>query len=47
MEEGSFDYVRAPVSDNAPISERVIKQILYPVLAHRKDDRGVYRRGRA
>lgn len=40
----AFDYVRDLVRDNVPISERVIKQIHYLVLADKKDDRGVYRR---
>ena len=40
----AFDYVRELVSNNAPISERVIKEIHYLVLADKKDDRGVYRR---
>lgn len=40
----AFDYVRELVRDNVPLSERVIKQIHYLVLADKKDDRGVYRR---
>lgn len=40
----AFDYVSELVKDNIPISERVIKQIHYLVLADKKDDRGVYRR---
>lgn len=40
----AFDYVRELVQENAPLSERVIKQIHYLVLADKKDDRGVYRR---
>lgn len=40
----AFEYVRELVSGNVPISERVIKQIHYLVLADKKDDRGVYRR---
>ena len=40
----AFDYVCELVRDNVPISERVIKQIHYLVLADKKDDRGVYRR---
>lgn len=40
----AFEYVRELVSDQVPISERVIKQIHYLVLADKKDDRGVYRR---
>ncbi len=40
----AFDFVRELVQGNAPISERVIQQIHYLVLADKKDDRGVYRR---
>lgn len=40
----AFDYVRNLVQENAPISERIIKQIHFLVLADKKDDRGVYRR---
>lgn len=40
----AFDYVRDMVKDNVPISESVIKQIHYLVLADKKDDRGVYRK---
>ena len=40
----AFDYVRQLVSENAPISEKIIKDIHYLVLADKKDDRGVYRR---
>ncbi len=40
----AFDYVRELVAKNVPISERVIKDIHYLVLADKKDDRGVYRR---
>ncbi len=40
----AFDYVRELVAKNIPISERVIKDIHYLVLADKKDDRGVYRR---
>ena len=40
----AFDYVRELVAKNIPISERVIKEIHYLVLADKKDDRGVYRR---
>lgn len=39
----AFDFVRQLVTDNIPLSERVIKQIHYLVLADKKDDRGVYR----
>lgn len=40
----AFDFVRELVRDNAPMSERIIQQIHYLVLADKKDDRGVYRR---
>ena len=40
----AFDLVRDLVKEQAPLSERVIKQIHYLVLADKKDDRGVYRR---
>ncbi len=40
----AFDYVSSLVKENKPISESVIKQIHYLVLADKKDDRGVYRR---
>lgn len=40
----AFDFVRELVRDNVPISERIIQQIHYLVLADKKDDRGVYRR---
>lgn len=40
----AFDYVRELVQKKAPMSERVIQQIHYLVLADKKDDRGVYRR---
>lgn len=40
----AFDYVRELVQEKAPLSERVIQQIHYLVLADKKDDRGVYRR---
>lgn len=40
----AFDYVRELVQENAPLTERVIQQIHYLVLADKKDDRGVYRR---
>ncbi len=39
----AFDYVRQLVADKVPLSEQVIKQIHYLVLADKKDDRGVYR----
>ncbi len=40
----AFDYVSELVKEKAPISESVIKQIHFLVLADKKDDRGVYRR---
>lgn len=40
----AFDYVRELVRDNVPISEWVIKQIHFLVLADKREDRGVYRR---
>ena len=40
----AFDFVRKLVKDNVPISENIIKQIHYLVLADKKEDRGVYRR---
>ena len=40
----AFDYVRELVKGNVPLTESVIKQIHYLVLADKKDDRGVYRR---
>lgn len=40
----AFDYVKELVKENAPLTERIIKQIHYLVLADKKDDRGVYRR---
>lgn len=40
----AFDFVRELVRDNVPLSERIIQQIHYLVLADKKDDCGVYRR---
>ena len=40
----AFDYVRELVKEKAPLTESIIKQIHYLVLADKKDDRGVYRR---
>jgi len=40
----AFDYVRDLVKEKAPLTESIIKQIHYLVLADKKDDRGVYRR---
>lgn len=40
----AFDLVSELVKDNVSISENIIKQIHYLVLADKKEDRGVYRR---
>ena len=40
----AFYFVRDLVKEQEPLSESVIKQIHYLVLADKKDDRGVYRR---
>ena len=40
----AFDFVRELVRDNVPLSERIIQQIHYFVLADKREDRGVYRR---
>ncbi|MCD7859500.1 MAG: Fic family protein [Firmicutes bacterium] len=40
----AFDYICELVKEKAPVSERIIKQIHYLVLADKKEDRGVYRR---
>ena len=40
----AFDFVRVLVKENAPLTESVIKQIHYLVLADKREDRGVYRR---
>ena len=40
----AFDFVSEVVKDNRPISESIIKQIHYLVLADKREDRGVYRR---
>lgn len=40
----AFDFVSELVKENVPMSESIIKQIHYLVLADKKDDRGVYRR---
>lgn len=40
----AFDFVRELVQNQTPLSERVIQQIHYLVLADKRDDRGVYRR---
>lgn len=40
----AFNYVRELVKENATLTESIIKQIHFLVLADKKDDRGVYRR---
>ena len=40
----AFDFVRELVQNQVPMTERVIQQIHYLVLADKRDDRGVYRR---
>ena len=40
----AFDFVSELVKENVPISESIIKQIHYLVLADKREDRGVYRR---
>lgn len=40
----AFDFVRELVQSNAPMTESVIRQIHYLVLADKREDRGVYRR---
>ncbi len=40
----AFEYIRELVKENAPLTESIIKQIHYLVLADKKDDRGAYRR---
>ena len=40
----AFEFVSELVKSNVPISESIIKQIHYLVLADKKEDRGVYRR---
>ena len=40
----AFDYISQLVKEKAPISESIIKQIHFLVLADKRDDRGVYRR---
>lgn len=41
----AFDFVQELVQKQEPLSERVIQQIHYLVLADKRNDRGVYRRG--
>lgn len=40
----AFEYVSELVKEKVPLSERIIKQIHYLVLADKQEDRGVYRR---
>ena len=40
----AFDFVRDLVKEQVPLSESIIKQIHYLVLAYKREDRGVYRR---
>ena len=40
----AFDFVRELVKENAPLTESIIKQIHYLVLADKREDKGVYRR---
>lgn len=40
----AFDFVSELVKDKVPVSESIIRQIHYLVLADKKDDRGVYQR---
>ena len=40
----AFDFVRELAKENAPLTESIIRQIHYLVLADKRDDRGVYRR---
>ncbi len=40
----AFEFVRDLVKEQAPLSESIIKQIHYLVLADKREDRGVYRR---
>lgn len=40
----AFEFVSELVKENVQMSERIIKQIHYLVLADKKEDRGVYRR---
>ncbi len=40
----AFDFVRELVGQSAPLTERIIKQIHFLLLADKREDRGVYRR---
>lgn len=39
----AFQYVQTLVSENLPLTEKIIKDIHYLVLSDKKDDRGIYR----
>ncbi|WP_310604471.1 Fic family protein [Anaerosporobacter sp.] len=43
-QKDAFDFVSELVKDNVPISEGIIKQIHFLVLADKRQDRGVYRK---
>ena len=40
----AFEFIQGLIKEQVPLSESIIKQIHYLVLADKKDDRGVYRR---
>lgn len=40
----AFDFVRELVQEKAPLTERIVQQIHFLVLADKRQDRGVYRR---
>lgn len=40
----AFDYISELVKEKTPLSENIIKQVHYLVLADKREDRGVYRR---
>ena len=40
----AFDFVRDLVKERIPLSESIIRQIHYLVLADKREDRGIYRR---
>lgn len=40
----AFDYISERVQEKSPLSEKVIKQVHFLVLADKREDRGVYRR---
>lgn len=40
----AFEFIQGLIKDQVPLSESIIKQIHYLVLADKKDDRGVYRK---